>query len=222
MEMVLIILIINVVYVSLSTIRMLFTLKGQRYSAAVISSFETFIYVLGLGLVLDNLDEIQNLFAYAGGFALGVVVGTKIEEKLALGYITVKVISKYTDYSFSEMLREKGYGVTEWIANGRDGERLVMEILTSRKDQKELYNNVIAFDPEAFVISYDPQHFRGGFWVSNLRKQAKRRGEQYEYPQEDNLPGVDEEVIEEIKSEEDFSKYKEETLESEESNNNYN
>jgi len=65
--MVAIILIINIVYVSFFTIRMILTLKGQRYLAAGLSTIEVVIYVVGLGLVLENLNEIQNLVAYAVG-----------------------------------------------------------------------------------------------------------------------------------------------------------
>ena len=61
MSMVLIILVINIIYVSFYTIRMILTLKGQKYFAALISSIEVLIYVVGLGLVLDNLNQIENL-----------------------------------------------------------------------------------------------------------------------------------------------------------------
>src|SRR5690625_6866386 len=63
--MVLIILIINIIYVSFFTVRMILTLKGKRYIAAFVSVFEIIVYVIGLGLVLDNLNEIQNVLAYA-------------------------------------------------------------------------------------------------------------------------------------------------------------
>ncbi|MEI2401103.1 DUF5698 domain-containing protein, partial [Paenibacillus phytohabitans] len=71
---------------------------------------EIVIYVIGLGLVLDNLNEIQNLIAYAIGYGIGVIVGMKIEEKLALGFITVNVITKEYDKDVPKTLREKGYG----------------------------------------------------------------------------------------------------------------
>lgn len=64
---------------------MILTLKGYRYVAAVVSMIEIVIYVVGLGLVLDNLNQIQNLIAYAVGYGIGVIVGTKIEEKWLLG-----------------------------------------------------------------------------------------------------------------------------------------
>ncbi len=189
--MVPIILIINVVYISLLTLRTMFTLKGKRYLASFISAGEAFVFVVGIGLVLENLNEIQNLVAYAVGFALGVLVGSRIEENLALGYVTVKVISKKFDSPLSQDLRTKGFGVTSWCGEGRGGKRMVLEVLTSRKDQRDLYRYIIDLDPDAFVISYEPQFFRGGFWVNSLRKYCKKNGRPLEFPFEDNLPVED-------------------------------
>lgn len=168
--MVAIILVINIVYVSFFTIRMILTLKGQRYMAALISMFEVVVYVIGLGLVLDNLDEIQNLIAYAVGYGIGVIVGMKIEEKLALGYITVNVITKEYDRDLPNDLREKGYGVTTWAANGLEGDRMALQILTPRKYELRLYQTIKELDPKAFIIAYEPKTIHGGFWVKSVKK----------------------------------------------------
>ncbi|EIT84902.1 hypothetical protein A374_13155 [Fictibacillus macauensis ZFHKF-1] len=168
--MILIILLINIVYVSFFTIRMILTLKNQRYLAALISVFEVIIYVIGLGLVLDNLDQIQNLIAYALGYGLGVLVGMKIEEKLALGYITVNVITTEVAAGLPNEIRSRGYGVTDWMASGREGQRLMMEILTSRKSEARLYETIQTLDPKAFIISHEPKTFHGGFWVKSIRR----------------------------------------------------
>ena len=168
--MVTIILLINIVYVSFFTIRMILTLKGQRYLAAFISTIEVIIYVIGLGLVLDNLNEIQNLIAYAVGYGIGVIVGMKIEEKLALGYITVNVITKGYDVDMPKMLREKGYGVTDWAANGLEGDRMALQILTPRKYELKLYQTIKELDPKAFIIAYEPKTIHGGFWVKTVKK----------------------------------------------------
>lgn len=165
-----IILVINIIYVTLFTIRMIFTLKGQRYFAATVSIVEVIIYIIGLGLVLDNLDRLENLIAYAVGYAIGVLVGMKIEEKLALGYITVNVITKEYEPDIPNALRDKGYGVTNWVAYGREGERLMMEILTSRKSEEHLYKTIKELDPKAFIISHEPKTFYGGFWVKKIRR----------------------------------------------------
>lgn len=168
--MVAIILVINIVYVSFFTIRMILTLKGRRYLAAMISTVEVVIYVVGLGLVLDNLNQIQNLVAYALGYGIGVIVGMKIEEKLALGYITVNVITTEYDLDVPKILREKGYGVTNWAANGLEGDRMAMQILTPRKYELKLYQTIKELDPKAFIIAYEPKTIHGGFWVKTVRK----------------------------------------------------
>lgn len=168
--MIIIIFSINIVYVSFFTVRMIMTLKGYRYLAAMVSMVETVIYIVGLGLVLDNLDQIQNLIAYAIGYGSGVIVGSKIEEKMALGYITVNVITSEQNQHLPNALREKGYGVTDWAANGRDGDRQSMQILTPRKMELKLYATIKEIDPKAFIIAYEPKSIHGGFWVKQVRK----------------------------------------------------
>ncbi|MCM3745625.1 DUF2179 domain-containing protein [Sporosarcina luteola] len=170
MKMVLIIFVINIVYVSFFTIRMILTLKGYRYSAAFVSMIEIVIYIVGLGLVLDNLNEIQNIIAYALGYGSGVIVGTKIEEKMALGYITVNVITAGIDYEMPRLLREQGYGVTDWSAHGLEGSRSAMQILTPRKDELKLYETIKQIDPKAFIIAYEARTIHGGFWVKSVRR----------------------------------------------------
>src|SRR5699024_12571086 len=119
-----------IVYVSCSTIRMILTLKGRRYLAAFVSIFEVFVYILGLSLVLENLDGIQNILAYAFGYALGIVTGSIIEERLALGYITVNVISTNPTLNFTEWLRDEGIGVASVTTSGMAGDRLTVHILS--------------------------------------------------------------------------------------------
>lgn len=184
--MVTIILIINIVYVSFFTVRMILTLKGRKYSAAFVSMFEVVIYILGLGLVLDNMDAIQNVVAYAVGYGTGVIVGMKIEEKLALGYITVDVVSSHPDIEFTRKLRNKGYGVTSWFSYGMDGDRLSMRILTPRKYERKLYETIQEIDSKAFIVSYEPTQINGGFWAKqvrtgNLFRKKKKQFKQTEF-----------------------------------------
>lgn len=193
---VLIILVINIIYVTFLTIRTILTLKGRKYSAAFVSIFEVVVYILGLSIVLDNLDGIQNIIAYAVGFAIGIITGSMIEEKLALGYITVNVISAYPELSFSKQLRAEGYGVTSWTSSGRDGDRLTMQILTPRKQELSLYKLISDIDPGAFIVSYEPKQIQGGFWVKQVR-----RGKLFQSPSQEvpSSKPLKEEVIGEKK-----------------------
>ncbi|WP_066186331.1 MULTISPECIES: DUF2179 domain-containing protein [Gracilibacillus] len=187
--MVVIILIINIVYVSCSTVRVILTLKGRRYIAGTIGVFEIILYTIGLGIVLDNVGEIQNLIAYGLGYGIGVVVGSMIEEKLALGYITVNVISSNPDITFTKQLREKGFGVTSWYAYGMDGDRLSMQILSPRKYELHLYEAIKVIDPKAFIIAYEPKQIHGGFWVKQVKRGRIKKSvqEEQEEPKQEEV-----------------------------------
>lgn len=161
---------IQIVYVSFFTLRMILTLKGQKYYAASISSLEVIIYILGLNLVLEYLDHWASLTVYAVGYGLGVLVGSWIEEKIALGYVTVKVISNLSDVKMDQELRDRGYGVTSWLGSGRDGDRIVMEILAKRNNHEQLYNHILKMDPKAFIVTIETKQFHGGFWVKSIKR----------------------------------------------------
>lgn len=108
--------VINVCYVTFLTMRTILTLKGYRYMAAIVSFLEVLVYVVGLGLVMSSLDQIQNIIAYALGFSVGIIVGMKIEEKLALGYTVINVTSAEHELDLPRQLRDVGYGVTHYTA----------------------------------------------------------------------------------------------------------
>ncbi|MBO8164952.1 MAG: DUF2179 domain-containing protein [Brevibacillus sp.] len=167
---------IQISYMTLYSMRMIFMIRGLRYAAALISFGEIGVYLVGLNMVLNNLNNVWNLLAYCAGFASGILVGSKIEERLALGYVTVKVITpspddpdEQPDFHLPEELRKAGFGVTSWLGEGRDGKRLVMEILTKRTNQKKLLELINKWEPRAFVVSHEPSSFKGGFWVNQIR-----------------------------------------------------
>jgi len=170
MGLILIIIGINVVYVSLYTLRMIFVIKGQRILASILSLGEVFIYITGLGIVLKNLDNPWNIAAYCVGYGLGVYIGSRIEEYLALGYVTVQVTVDCVEIELPSKLREGGYGVTSWLADGKDGQRLMMQVLAKRSNERKLIDTLAKLCPKAFVISFEPKNFKGGFWVKRIPK----------------------------------------------------
>lgn len=168
-SLILTIIFINIVYVSLFTIRIIIVMKGQRILASLLSVVEVFVYLMGLNIALDNIDNPINLLAYCIGWGSGVYVGSKIEEWLALGYVTVQIVVDQSEPKLPQLLREKGYGVTSWTAEGRDGIRTVMQVLAKRSNERKLIKTIEDHTPKAFVISYEPRFFKGGFWTKRLK-----------------------------------------------------
>jgi uncharacterized protein YebE (UPF0316 family) len=159
---------INIIYVSLFTLRVILVIKGYRAVAALLSMGEVFVYLMGLTIVLDNLDDPVNIAAYCIGWGMGVYLGSKIESYLALGYIVIEVIVDSVEYNLPEKVREQGYGVTSWLADGKDGKRLVMKVLAKRNREQRLRKLVLSLAPGAFIISYEPTHFNGGFLLKGI------------------------------------------------------
>ncbi|WP_258839971.1 DUF2179 domain-containing protein [Mechercharimyces sp. CAU 1602] len=157
--------VINIAYVTISTVRLILMMKGYRTVASAVSFAEVFVYISGLSVVLDHMDSILNVIVYCLGFAIGVYTGSLVEEKLAMGYVTVQVITRQETSDMPNQLRDAGFGVTSWYGEGLTGQRLVLSVLTKRNRQKELVEHVHGIDPHAFIVSMEPKTFVGGFWV---------------------------------------------------------
>jgi uncharacterized protein YebE (UPF0316 family) len=166
---ILIIIGINITYVALFTIRVILVIKGQRFLASVLSMLEVFVYLIGLSIVLDSLNKPIHVVAYCFGWGMGVYVGSKFEEYLALGHVIVQAVIDSQEVEVLQKLRERGYGVTSWMADGKDGKRLVVQVLTKRSCERELVQFIHHLSPHAFVISYEPKNFKGGFLVKKLK-----------------------------------------------------
>lgn len=153
----------RVIDVSLGTIRMILVIRGDKIPAALIGFFEILVYTVALGLVVGALNDPLKLGVFCLGFALGVIVGSVIEEKLALGYRGLQVIiDQEHDYIVDE-LRAEGIPVTCWQAQGKLGPKTVMSIMVKRNMSAQVANKVYKKDPAAFVVFMEPKHFSGGY-----------------------------------------------------------
>ena len=156
--------------VALMTIRMLMIVRGKRIQAAVIGFFEVTIYILALGQVVQNIDNTYSILAYALGFSSGNYLGSYLEEKMAMGFMTVHVISKNYADELVEALRDLGYGVTVVNGMGRYRLRKLLYITLRRKDLSNLLAHIEREDKEAFVTVMDTRAIKGGFLFNRKDK----------------------------------------------------
>lgn len=147
----LLIFVFRVTEVSLATVRMLWMIRGRRWLSAVLGFAQAAIFVLAVSRVVTDIGNLWNLLGYAGGFAVGTLVGMWLEEKLALGYVQVRAIARQPDTALAPALREAGFGVTETVANGRDGAVELVEVVARRKNLPQLVEAITACDPGAFI-----------------------------------------------------------------------
>ncbi|MGE5541496.1 MAG: DUF2179 domain-containing protein [Bacillota bacterium] len=153
--------------VSLGTIRLLFIVRGKRYQAAVVGFFEVFIFINALGRVMSNISSPLKLVAYAGGFAVGNIVGSLLEERITTGYRTVYVVLPQGQAeTLTCRLRESGFGATVVPASGREGMRSMVMMTLERKTLQVALNLIDSEAPEAFVTILDTRQRRGGVFAN--------------------------------------------------------
>ncbi|MBC7325917.1 MAG: DUF2179 domain-containing protein [Moorella sp. (in: Bacteria)] len=150
--------------VSLATLRMLLLVRGKRFYAAAIGLFEVTIYVVTLKYVVDRLGDPASLLFYALGFASGNIVGSLIEEKVALGQVTVQVITLKSPLELADTLRTAGFGVTITEGQGREGSHPILNLSFPRRQLAEMKQIVNQWDAGAFVVIQEVRTTYGGFY----------------------------------------------------------
>ncbi len=160
----------RVVDVSLDTIRVIMVAKGYRNMAPFIGFFQSLIWLIVITKIIANLDNWFTYIGYASGFGLGTYVGMLLEEKLALGYELVRVITKVSADDLIRMLHEKGYPVTSITGRGSEGEVGVLFIIMKRKVLKDVISIIKKFNPNAFYTIEDMRFVSSNALLSPGRK----------------------------------------------------
>jgi uncharacterized protein YebE (UPF0316 family) len=161
---------LRIIDVSLATLRMLLAVRGVKVAVPIIGFFEVLIWVSAVGTVIRHLDSGLHLIGYAAGFSAGSLVGLLLEERMALGMATIRVVSRYGGVELAEGLRELGFGVTEFAGHGREGKVEVVDAVLRRRDLPAVLKQVDFWDPEAFVTIQEPKAIHRGWLLQGRRK----------------------------------------------------
>ncbi len=124
----------RVLDVSIGTLRIIFVAKGLKYFAALLGFFEALIWLLAVTQVLQNLNSWQTYIAFALGFATGNYVGVVLEERIALGNLLIRIITRKEADQLVHVLWDEGYGVTSVDAQGETGPVKLIFSITKRKN----------------------------------------------------------------------------------------
>jgi len=149
---------------TLDTLRVLMVMRGKKGIAWVLGFFQSAIFILAISSVLTHLDNPLNVIGYAAGFATGNVVGMWIEERLAIGHVSITIVSPRRGTAIADYLREKGFAVTEIPARGKDGMVSLLSCSVLRKNVDDVRRLANEVDPEAFITAEDVRPVRRGFW----------------------------------------------------------
>lgn len=163
-----IIMLMRMADVTLGTFRMIMVVQSKKYIAGVIGFFEVLIWIFAMRYIFNHLDNTINLFGYALGFAFGNVLGITLEEKVALGYVQVNVISRHYTDKIATALRKSKFGVTILPAEGGSGGMSVIIIIIRRRDLNAVKKIIEGIDSDCFITVQHSRPFRG--YIQGARK----------------------------------------------------
>ncbi len=145
----------RIVDVSIGTIRIILVSKGYKFLAPLLGFFEVLIWIIAIGKIMQNLDRWYYYLFYAAGFATGNFIGIILEEKIALGFVGVRVITKKPADELIGKMRESGYGITSVSAEGATGLVHVLFATVKRSKLQDLLFLINEFNPKAFYTIED-------------------------------------------------------------------
>jgi uncharacterized protein YebE (UPF0316 family) len=155
---------LRVLGMSMDTLRVLFVLRGRRLATWLLGFLQSALWVLAIGGVLTTLEDFWNILAYAGGFATGNIVGMALEERMAIGFVNMRIISSGMGSAILETVRKAGYAATEIPGRGKDGTVTVINCSIRRRDISKIQKEIARTDPEAFVTIEETRPLHRGFW----------------------------------------------------------
>ncbi len=148
--------------VSLGTLRHVFISKGYRTIVPLLGFVEVLIWIVVVGQIMQNLSNWVCYIAYAGGFAAGSYVGLLIEEKLALGFQVIRIITNQNYDELIEQLKKDNHGVTIIDAKGTVGPVKMIFTIIKRKEVPLVINKITALFPNTFYTIEDIRNTKQG------------------------------------------------------------
>lgn len=155
--------------VSLGTMRIIFVSRGKKFLAPFLGFFEVLIWLIAISQIMQNLNNILCYIAYPGGFAMGTYVGIKIEEKLAIGILVVKVFLTKDEERLKNLLSASGYGVTVVNAKGVNGEVKIVYTVVPRKKIDDVISIIKQCNSNAFYSIEDAKTVEEGIFPASKK-----------------------------------------------------
>ena len=161
---------LRVVGIGIGTLSTLLTIQGRKFYAAATNFVSALVYIIAIGKVVTDLNNVVNIAAYCLGVAAGTWIGMLLDQRLALGFAEVRVISPDKSDALAEALRFSGFGVTETYGHGRESVVGIVETIVPRKKVDQALEIARTVDEQAFVTVREARTVQRGYWRSRRRR----------------------------------------------------
>jgi len=141
--------------VGVGTVRIAMVVQSRRGLAALVGFWESVLFVVPAAIVFSGLDDPIRMVAYSLGFALGQYLGLTATDWLRVGSTTVRIFLPAGPSGLAEALRARGFGVTVFDGEGREGTVRVVHVVLPRRRLPEFLGACVPWRERCFVTVGD-------------------------------------------------------------------
>ena len=136
--------------VGLWTLRVALTARGRRSIGATVAAVEAVIFAVAFTNVAAHLHSPLRVAGYAGGVAVGTMLGLTADRRLSPGVSEIDIVVPGLDADIADRLHQLGWPTTTLIARGPHGPVTLICIAVDDSQVTELTTAVRETAPNAF------------------------------------------------------------------------
>lgn len=148
--------------VTLGTLRNLFLSKNIKSIVPVVGFFEVMIWIIAVNQVLQHMDNFMSYLGWGLGYATGIIIGIKIDERLGLGLQMLRIITNKNCDELVAALNEANLGSTVVDGQGAKGKVTMVYLIIKRTDQKKVSTLIQFYNPDSFYTIEDIKEVNKG------------------------------------------------------------
>ncbi len=133
--------------VSLGTMRLVYVVEGRRLMAMGIAFFEASAFVIAVSIVLSSDLDPFRMVGYAAGNGIGMI----LVRFFKLGNVNLRIFTPEHSFDVSRALREAGFRLTVFNAEGRDSPVGMIMLLIRKREIGKAMDICKPWLPSCFV-----------------------------------------------------------------------
>ena len=132
------------------------------------------MWITAVSQIFNHLSSFYYYVAYALGFATGTYIGMKIESRLSIGNVILRVFTQGDDSDLYEFLKTKNYSLTALDAEGKYGKVKLIFMVIRREELQGAIKLIKQFNPHAFYTVEDVRFVSGKAYSTGTSAVVKK------------------------------------------------
>jgi uncharacterized protein YebE (UPF0316 family) len=156
----------KIIEITIQSLKTCMMVKGQRLKAAMLGFVECMIWGLVISTIVTTLgDDYLLLVFYCFGYAVGLFLGSTIENKIAIGTSNLELIANDENTELiTAYLKEKDMGYTVLDGRGSKDKMNMIFIVLARKEAPKVLKDIRRIcDNKVFVAVSEVSKYAGGY-----------------------------------------------------------